>query len=219
MSLWKKIREGFEEGFSSVSEKAGDWLKNGAGAVKEGTEKASEKVLYSSKLAKLKYEYRNIHKAIEKEFTEFGGKAYNLLCENKAVDLEKEVEENIQRLTALENDLKNKEKEIEELPRSFGMESIDRRSVQELKMDLEAGGGTIEQIIIEEGSPFLDKKLKEIQLPEDALVGAIIRGEEVIIPSGETDFQTGDKVTLLGKREDIEKTIGQMKPGKSAFHE
>jgi len=49
-------------------------------------------------------------------------------------------------------------------------------------------------------------------LPEDALVGTIIRHEEVIIPDGETVFELGDKVTLLGKREDVEKTIEQMKP-------
>jgi K+/H+ antiporter YhaU regulatory subunit KhtT len=219
MSLWEKFKSGFGEGISSASEKAADWFKTGADAVKEGTGKASEKIAYGSKLAKLKYEYRNIHKAIEKEFTELGGKVYNLFCENKVVDLEKDAKENIKRLNSLENDLKNKEKEIEELPRVFGKESIDRRSIDDLKKDLEAGGGTIEQIVIEDKSPFLGKKLKEIQLPEDALVGTIIRGEEVIIPDGETVFQASDKVTLLGKKEDVDKTIEQMKPGRSALPE
>jgi len=217
MSLWETIKNGLGEGFSSASEKAAEWFKTGAEAVKEGTGKASERIAYSSKLAKLKYDYRNIHKAIEKEFTELGGKAYNLFCENKVVDLEKDANENIQRLNSLENDLKNKEKEIEELPKAFafGTESIDKRSVDDLKKDLEAGGGTIEQVVIEDKSSFLGKKLKEIQLPEDALVGTIIRGEEVIIPDGETVFQINDKVTLLGKREDVEKTIEQMKPAKT----
>ena len=219
MSLWEKIKNGLGEGVSSASEKAAEWFKTGAEAVKEGTGKASEKIAYSSKLAKLKYEYRNIHKAIEKEFTELGGKAYNLFCENKVVDLEKDAKENIQRLNSLENDLKNKEKEIEELPRAFGKEPLDRRSIDELKKDLEAAGGTIEQIVIEDKSPFLGKKLKEIQLPEDALVGTIIRGEEIIIPDAETAFQASDKVTLLGKKEDVEKTIELMKPAKSTLPE
>ena len=213
MSLWEKIKKGLGEGVASATGKAADWLKTGADAVKEGTEKVSEKIVYSSKLAKLKYEYRNIHKAIEAEFTELGGTAYNLVCENRVADLEKEARENIQRLNSLENELKNKENEIEELPKSFGTESIDMRSVDELKKDLEAGGGTIEQIIIEEKSPFLGKKLKEIHLPEDVLVGTIIRNEDVIIPDGDTVFQIGDKVTLLGKREDVEKTIKQMNSG------
>jgi len=210
MSLWEKIKKGLEEGVSAVSDKAADWLKTGTEAVKEGTEKVSEKIVYGSKLAKFKYEYRNIHKAIEKEFTELGGKVFYLLSENADADLEEEIKENIQKLRALEKDLKNKEKEIEDLPKTFETESIDKKNVNELKKDLEAGGGTIEQIVIEDKSPFLGKKLNEIKLPEDALIGTIIRNEDVIIPDGKTIFQIGDKVTLLGKREDVEKTIEQM---------
>jgi len=212
MSLWEKIKKGLDEGVSAVSDKAAEWLKTGTEAVKEGTEKVSEKIVYGSKLAKLKYEHRGIQKAIKPEFTELGGKVYQLFAENRLEDLEKETEENIQKLSSLEKKLKNKEKEIEGLPKTFETEPIDKKNVDELKKDLEAGGGTIEQIIIEDKSVFLGKKLKEVQLPEDALVGTIIRHEEVIIPDGETVFELGDKVTLLGKREDVEKTIEQMKP-------
>jgi K+/H+ antiporter YhaU regulatory subunit KhtT len=210
MSLWEKIKKGLEEGVSAVSDKAADWLKTGTEAVKGGTEKVSEKIVYGSKLAKFKYDYRNIHKAIEKEFTELGGKVYHILSENAEAKLEEEIKENIQKLRSLENDLKNKEKEIENLPKTFETDPIDKKNVNALKRDLEAGGGTIEQIVIEDKSPFLGKKLKEIQLPEDALVGTIIRNQDVIIPDGDTVFQIGDKVTLLGKREDVEKTIGQI---------
>lgn len=113
-------------------------------------------------------------------------------------------------MQSLEKDLKNKEKEIEDLPKTFDMESIDKKNVNELKKDLEVGGGKIEQIVIEDKSPFLGRKPKEIQLPEDALVGTIIRNEDVIIPNGDTIFQTGDKVTLLGKKDDVEETIEQI---------
>ena len=210
MSLWEKIKKGLEEGASTVSDKAADWLKTGTEVVKEGTEKVSDKIVYGSKLAKFKYEYRNIHKAIEEEFSELGGKVYHILCESAEADLEEGIKDNIQKLRSLENDLKNKEKEIEDLPKTFETESIDKRNVNELKKDLEVGGGTIEQIVIKDKSPFLGKKIKEIQLPEHALVGTIIRNEDVIIPEGDTVFQIGDKVTLLGKREDVEKTIKQM---------
>jgi len=212
MSLWEKIKKGLDEGVSTVSDKAGDWLKTGTEAVKGGTEKASEKIIYASKLAKLKYEHRGIQKTIKPEFTELGGKVYQLFAENRLEELEKETEKNIHKISSLENKLKNKEKEIEGLPKTFGTEPIEKKTVDDLKKDLEAGGGTIEQIVIEDKSAFLGNKLKEIQLPEDALVGTIIRYEEVIIPDGETVFELGDKVTLLGKREDVEKTIRQMKP-------
>lgn len=212
MDLWEKIKKGLEDGASTVSEKAAEWLKTGAEVVKEGAEKVSEKTVYGSRLAKLRWEYRGIQKDIEREFTDLGGKAYDLLCENRGADLEKEIGENIQKLRSLEKDLENKEKEIEELPKVFEMESIDKRNIQDLKRDLEAGGGAIEQTVIEDKSPFLGKKLREIKLPEDTLVGTIVRQEEVIIPDGETAFQLGDKVTLLGKRKDVEKAIEQMRP-------
>lgn len=212
MSLWEKIKKDLEEGVSAVSDRAAGWLKTGTEAVKDGTEKVSEKIVYGSKLAKFKYEYRNIRKTIEKEFAELGGRVYHVLSENTEADLAEEIKDNIQKLRSLEEDLKNKEKEMEDLPKTFVAESIDVKNINALKKDLEAGGGTIEQIVIEDKSPFLGKKLKEIQLPEDALVGTIIRNEDVIIPDGDTVFQIGDKVTLLGKREDVEKTIGQMTP-------
>ena len=212
MSLWEKIKKSLDEGVSAVSDKTGDWLKTGTEAVKGKTEKASEKIVYGSKLAKLKYEHRNIQKAIKPEFTELGGKVYHLFAENRLAELETEIKENIQKLSSLEKKLKNKEKEIEGLPKTFGMEPIDRKNVDALKKDLEAGGGTIEQIIIKDKSAFLGKKLKDSQLPEDALVGTIVRYEEVIIPDGETVFELDDKVTVLGKKEDVEKTIEQMKP-------
>jgi len=221
MNLWEKIKQGLEEGASTVSGKAADWLMSGSEAIREGGERATDKIAYGSKLAKLRWEYRSIQRAIERELTELGGKAYDLFCQNREVDLERETVENVQKLRSLEKDLENKEKEIEELPKTFEMESIDKKSVKELKKDLEAGGGTIEQVVIEDNSPFLGKKLKEMRLPEDALVGTISRNEEIIIPDGETVFQPGDKVTLLGKREDVEKTMEQMKPAqkRSASHE
>ena len=141
-----------------------------------------------------------------------GGKVYNLICENKVEDIEKETLENIKKLRSLEIDLKNKEKEIADLPNASLMDSIDKKNIKGLTKDIEADCGTIEQIVIVDKSPFLGKKLKEIQLPEDALVGTIIRNEKVIIPDGETIFQLGDKLTLLGKREDVKKTMGQISP-------
>jgi K+/H+ antiporter YhaU regulatory subunit KhtT len=212
MSLWETIKKGMEEGASAVSEKAAEWLKTGSASFKEGSEMASEKIAYGTKLAKLKYEYRAIQKAIEKEFTELGGIVFHVLNEKTGADLKKETRDSISKISSLEEELKIKEKEIEELPKSFNNNSIDRKNVDQLKKNLETGGGTIEQVVIEKKSPFLGKKLKEITLPDDALVGTIIRNDDVIIPDGDTIFQLDDKVTLLGKREDVEKTISQIIP-------
>jgi Trk K+ transport system NAD-binding subunit len=44
------------------------------------------------------------------------------------------------------------------------------------------------------------KKVKELSLPPASIFIAVIRGEEVIIPYGDTEFQPEDKVIALVKR-------------------
>ena len=46
------------------------------------------------------------------------------------------------------------------------------------------------------------KKIKELALPPGSIFIAVIRGEEVIIPYGETEFQPEDKVLALVKRDE-----------------
>jgi trk system potassium uptake protein TrkA len=47
------------------------------------------------------------------------------------------------------------------------------------------------------GSPVAGRSLAEIDFPEHSLVGAVTRGDEVIVPSGEVALAEGDKVTVL----------------------
>lgn len=46
-------------------------------------------------------------------------------------------------------------------------------------------------------SPVINKALKDIRLPEQAVLLSIIRGQEVIIPKGDTVFKVGDDVIAL----------------------
>lgn len=48
---------------------------------------------------------------------------------------------------------------------------------------------------------------RDIVLPKEALVSAIKRGEEVIIPDGNTQLKTDDEVIVIGKKNDVEKII------------
>ena len=105
MNLWQKIKKGLEQGTSTVSEKAAEQLKDGAKVVKEDAGKVSEKTVYASKLAKLKWEQRGIEKAILGELTKLGGKLYNLFCGNSEMHLKKGTQEDVQRLRSLEQDL------------------------------------------------------------------------------------------------------------------
>ncbi|MFH1943139.1 MAG: TrkA C-terminal domain-containing protein, partial [bacterium] len=85
-----------------------------------------------------------------------------------------------------------------------------RKQVKGLKRDLEMGDGTIEQIVVEENSPLSGKKLMEIKFPKAVLVGTIVRNDQVIIPDGQTILEKGDKVTLLGKKEDVEEILNKL---------
>ena len=51
------------------------------------------------------------------------------------------------------------------------------------------------------------KYKKEILLPKEALVSAIKRAEEVIIPDGNTLLKAGDQVIVIGKKDDVEKVV------------
>jgi trk system potassium uptake protein TrkA len=48
-----------------------------------------------------------------------------------------------------------------------------------------------------ETSPLVGKPLKDIDLPDGVVVGALVRGEDVIIPRGDTVIKTGDRIVLF----------------------
>jgi trk system potassium uptake protein TrkA len=45
---------------------------------------------------------------------------------------------------------------------------------------------------------LLGKSLRETPLPADARVAAIIRGNDVVIPRGDEDIRTGDRIVVIG---------------------
>lgn len=59
-------------------------------------------------------------------------------------------------------------------------------------------------------SRFTDRKLKEAKLPKSSLIGTIIRGNEIIIPSGEDIIREDDRLIIFTLREsikEVEKTL------------
>jgi trk system potassium uptake protein TrkA len=46
-------------------------------------------------------------------------------------------------------------------------------------------------------SKILGKPLKEIQVPRGAIIGAVLREEEVIIPDGEHQLAAGDRAVVF----------------------
>lgn len=59
------------------------------------------------------------------------------------------------------------------------------------------------ELIIPVGAPVVNKTLKDIPLPKGTLVGAIMRGEQVIIPSGDDVIKVDDRLTLFTIPENV----------------
>jgi trk system potassium uptake protein TrkA len=67
-------------------------------------------------------------------------------------------------------------------------------------LTLKAGDVEIVEVELSRSSHIIKKKIKDLTLPPGSIFIAVIRGEEVIIPYGETEFQPEDKVLALVKR-------------------
>lgn len=61
-----------------------------------------------------------------------------------------------------------------------------------------------------ETSDIVGRPLRELEFPKDAIMGAIVRGPEVLIPNGSTVIQPGDRVmifALTSAIKDVEKAL------------
>ncbi|UFU00416.1 potassium/proton antiporter [Radiobacillus kanasensis] len=58
----------------------------------------------------------------------------------------------------------------------------------------------ISEIAIKDHSVVLNKMLSEIKLPRDTLISAVIRGDNVVTPTGTTTLQEGDIVYVLAPK-------------------
>jgi len=67
-------------------------------------------------------------------------------------------------------------------------------------LTLKAGEVEIVEVELTRSSHIVKRKIKELSLPPGSIFIAVIRGEEVIIPYGGTEFQAEDKVLALVKR-------------------
>ena len=57
------------------------------------------------------------------------------------------------------------------------------------------------------GSPADGKKLMELTMPEGSLIGLLDRGGEMLIPTGQTELQSGDKIIIFGTAASMEAAL------------
>ena len=61
------------------------------------------------------------------------------------------------------------------------------------------------EAVAQETSDIVEKPLKDVSLPKGVLVTVLIRGDKVMIPSGDTVIKPGDRVIIFGTREAVPK--------------
>jgi trk system potassium uptake protein TrkA len=64
-------------------------------------------------------------------------------------------------------------------------------------MSFKRGKLAIVRVDLPKDSPVINKKIKDIVLPQDSVLVSILRGEEVIVPKGDTILKSGDDVVAL----------------------
>ncbi len=183
MSIWDTIKSSLEDGLEILSEKGADF----------------------SQVTKLKWERRTIQKEIVAALRELGILFFSLKSAAEKSSLADRSKELLSRIDKLEEELSGKEEEILNLT-----SRMDGKHVRGLRRDLELGDGSIEQVVLAEGASLVGQKLMDIKLPAEVLVGTIVRQGEVIIPDGKTVLRAGDRVTLLGKKDDVKKIIQKL---------
>lgn len=66
------------------------------------------------------------------------------------------------------------------------------------------GRGEVIEVIARDSMPYIGKPLHKLQLPQGILVGAIVRGNQVIIPKGSSQIMAGDRIILFAHEDDIQ---------------
>ncbi|OGX46365.1 MAG: hypothetical protein A3G38_00030 [Omnitrophica WOR_2 bacterium RIFCSPLOWO2_12_FULL_51_8] len=64
-------------------------------------------------------------------------------------------------------------------------------------MSFKRGKLAIVRLDLPEDSPVINKEVRDIELPADAVLVSLVRGEEVIVPKGSTVLLPGDDVIAL----------------------
>ena len=61
------------------------------------------------------------------------------------------------------------------------------------------------EVVVDPDSPLAGKRIRDLKIPENVLIGAIVRNDRVIIPRGDDVVEAHDQVILIGLRETVEK--------------
>ena len=85
------------------------------------------------------------------------------------------------------------------------VEEMDMKNISTL-MKLNRGTRSISKVAVGKQSPAASKMIKDLNIPEDSILIAIYRKDEVIIPHGNTVIEANDQILFFADNQ-AEKNI------------
>ena len=64
-------------------------------------------------------------------------------------------------------------------------------------LQFEGGAVRLVEVTLAEDAPVIDKAIKDLDIPRDATIVAVLRQEHVVMPRGDTMFEAGDEVLAM----------------------
>ena len=80
-------------------------------------------------------------------------------------------------------------------------------------LQFEGGNVRLVEVTLAPDAPVIDKAIKELDIPRDATIVAVLREEHVVMPRGDTVFQEGDEVLAMVTAE-AEEEVRQILTGR-----
>ena len=80
---------------------------------------------------------------------------------------------------------------------------LDRPGVADL-FEIETGVASLIDMEVPEGGEVVGRRIQDIDIPDQCVVAAIIRGDEFVVPRGQTEVCAGDHVVFVGPSDAVE---------------
>jgi trk system potassium uptake protein TrkA len=64
-------------------------------------------------------------------------------------------------------------------------------------LQFEGGNVRLVEVTLADDAPVIDRAIKDLDIPRDATIVAVVRGEHVVMPRGDTIFEAGDEVLAM----------------------
>jgi K+/H+ antiporter YhaU regulatory subunit KhtT len=213
MSLLENIKKTLLDGSEKVvkiaeviTDKIKEVGEDGLELSKEVLAQISEKTSDITNIARYKLELNEMQKNIDSEMKNLGELVIAIYSSKRKEKIEGKIQTQINTIEDLKKDLLNKTTKYEDLRKIYS----PNFAIQKLSDELAESDAVIDQVIVSGKSMAVNKTLKDLALPKEALISAIKRNDEIIIPDGNTKIVMDDLVTIIGKKNDVEKVKNKL---------